>query len=126
MFHLWTLKPINQHANIFLFFINQRASICYFFLIIDETKTMIFMVFSWFHHENLLVGNFHYYIPNHRVKIRHNREFGGNRKVHLFVTAPLMGFGTFFKISFFSKNNGFRAKKRGTLKIYLFIRDNFC
>ena len=57
---------------------------------------MIFTLFLWFHHENRLVGNFHYYIRNQRVKIRKYGEFDGNRKVHLFGTAPLMGFGSFF------------------------------
>ena len=48
-----------------------------------------------YHHENRLVGNFHYYIRNQGVKIRKYGEFYGNRKVYLFGTAPLMDFGTF-------------------------------
>ena len=88
---------------------------------------MIFMVFSWFHHENRLVGNFHYYIRNQHVNIRKHGEFDWNRKVHLFKTAPLMGFRHFFlKISFFSKNYSFKAKMYWTSKIDLFIRHNFC
>ena len=65
--------------------------------------TMIFIVFSWFHHENRLIGNFHYYIRNQRVKIRKYGKFYRNWKVHLFVTAPLMGFGSFFFKSHFSR-----------------------
>ena len=78
---------------------------------------MIFMVFLWFHHENRLVGNFHYYIRNQRIKIRKYREFYGIQKVHLFRTV--------FLISFFLKNNGFRAKMCETLKIDLSICYNF-
>ena len=48
---------------------------------------MIFMVFLWFHHDNRLVGNFHYYIRNERIKIRKYAELNGNRKVQLFGTA---------------------------------------
>ena len=73
---------------------------------------------------------FKYYARNQRVKIRIYGEFDGNRKVHLFGTAPLMGFGSFFllllKISFLLNNNGFRGKMCGTLKIDLFIRYHFC
>ena len=88
---------------------------------------MIFMVFSSFHHENRLVGSLHYHIRNQRVKIRKYGEFNGNRKVHLFGTAPLMGFGSLFFLTFiFLEKNGFRAKMYGTLRIDLFIRCNFC
>ena len=52
---------------------------------------MIFIVFLWFYHENRLVGNFHYYIFNQRLKIRKSGKFVGNRKVNLFGTAPLRG-----------------------------------
>ena len=62
---------------------------------------MIFTVFLWFYHENRPVRNFHYYIRNQRVKIRKYGEFHGNRKVQLFGTAPIMGFGTFFFFFFF-------------------------
>ena len=57
---------------------------------------MIFMVFLWFHHENRLVGNFHYYIRNQRINIRKYGEFDENQKVHLFKTTILMYFGKFF------------------------------
>ena len=89
---------------------------------------MIFMVFLWFHHKNWLLGNFHYYIRNQLVKIRKYGEFKRNRKVHLFGTAHLMGFDSFFhlKISFFLKNNGFREKMYTILKIDLLICYNFC
>ena len=88
-----------------------------------------FYGFLWFHHENRLVSNFHYYVCNQYVKIRKYGKFDGNRKVHLFRTAPLMGFGNFFSFVlnfFFSKNNGTRAKMYVTFKIDLFIRYNFC
>ena len=55
---------------------------------------MIVMVFLWFHHENRLVGNF---------QIRKYGEFHRNRKVCLFGTALLMGFGSFFFKSHFSR-----------------------
>ena len=76
----------------------------------------------------ILAGNFHYYICNQRVKIRKYEEFDGNRKVHQFGTAPLMGFGRFLftEISFFSKNNGFRTKMYETLQIDLSIRYILC
>ena len=57
---------------------------------------MVFMVFLWFYHENRLVGHFHYYIRNFHVKIRKFGDFDGNREVHLFETASLMGFCSFF------------------------------
>ena len=88
---------------------------------------MICMAFSWFQHKNRLVGNFHYYIRNRRLKIRIYGELDKNRRVHLFGTAPLIGFSSFvFWIPFFLKNNGFRKKMYRTLKIDLFIRYNFC
>ena len=58
--------------------------------------TMIFMGFLWFHHENRLVVSFHYYTRNQCVKICKYGEFDGNRKVYLFGTTPLIGFGSFF------------------------------
>ena len=63
----------------------------------DKRKQPWFLwFFLLFHHKNWLFGNFHNYIRNQRVKIRKYREFDGNRKVHLFGTTPLMGFGSFF------------------------------
>ena len=43
-----------------------------------------------------------------------------------FLFPPLMSFGSLFLILFFLKNNDFRAKMCGTLKINIFIRYNFC
>ena len=72
------------------------------FCILLEIKanTYDFYGFLWFHHENRLVGNFQYYIRNKRGKIRKYRKFDRNRKVHLFGTAPLMGFGSFFCLKY--------------------------
>ena len=61
------------------------------------------MVFLWPHHENRLVGNFPYYIRNQRVKLSKYGEFDGNRKVHLFGTTLIMGFGSFFNLIFLEK-----------------------
>ena len=66
--------------------------------------TMIFIVLLWFHYENRLVGNFHYYICNRHLKIRKYGEFDVNRTVHLFETASLMHFSSFFFFFFFFEN----------------------
>ena len=64
---------------------------------------MIFMGFHGFYHENRLVGNFHHYIYNQRVEIRKYGEFEGNRRIHLFGTAPVYSKhdATLIKILFF-------------------------
>ena len=71
-------------------------------------------------------SNRQYIFGAHKVGIWFGK-FDRNRKLHLFETAPLMGFNSFFllKISVYSKNNGFREKMYSTLKIDLFIRYNF-
>ena len=51
---------------------------------INANNYDFYSFFLWFHHDNRLVGNFHYYIRNQRVKIRGYGDFDGNRKVHLF------------------------------------------
>ena len=51
-------------------------------------------------------------ISNQRIKIRKYREFDGNRKVHLFETAPLMGFGIFFIKYHFSRKIIVLGQKR--------------
>ena len=91
----------------------------------NQTERHIIGSFSQF--KSFPIGNFHYYIRNQRVKIRKYGEFDGNRKFHLFGTAPLIGFSSFFSLNLiFLENNGFRAKMHRTLKIDLFIRHNFC
>ena len=53
--------------------------------------------------ENQICGYFHYHIRNQCFKIHKYREFDEDRKVHLFGTAPFMGFGSFFFKSHFSR-----------------------
>ena len=80
--------------KIYKLYLEHFAKFC--ILIKINASNHDFYSFLWFHHENRLIGNFHYYIRNQRVKIRKCREFYGNQKVHLFGTAPSMGFGSFF------------------------------
>ena len=61
-----------------------------------KMEKLVENIFFIFELENRICGYFHYYIRNQHVKIRKYREFDGNRKVHLFGTEPLMGFGSFF------------------------------
>ena len=45
---------------------------------------MISMVFLWFHYQNQLFGNFHYYICNQRLKIRGYSLFNFYGKFQIF------------------------------------------
>ena len=81
--------------EIYKLYLEYVAKFC--ILVEKKTTVMIFMVFLWFHHENQLLGNFHYYICIQRVKIRKYGKFYGNEKVHLFETF------FFFRKSHFSR-----------------------
>ena len=109
LFKFWVFKFDVYFDEIYQLYWEHFAKFC--ILVEISANNHDFMVVLWFHYENRLVGNFHYYIRNQRVEIRKYGEFEGNWKVYLFGTAPIMGFGSFLFKYHFSRKIMVRKQK---------------